>query len=1366
MRTQDQLAELVPLTGSDELFHCRVQKTSTSGVEDLQVSVSTTKDNTPAGKCEAARASLWRMEQKTKEEGLKVFHKVAEHGLSSKTWLLFPSGSPAPKGVEVDTWYNVSIPVVTLTVSKPKQSTTGITQENKETKLFFELLKPNLVGIGAKLPPDAVLSVRRCPTGQFNARNEAATYFREKEAAKQKTHWGSVRADRLLDDNQWGDFAKMFVSSKSTLHDNLFDCEQNGELMFLIIEYCNVFSKFSSFFYDDQASQKFHQSLRVGTSSGKCGDTLLSSANTLRVSRNTFAHKFERMLRSPSDTEILEYQKIIESVENFLDAVQAILKHYEEGCILEDEKNLHQKAVHATANALGELQNSGPNIHLNDRMLAELIRSIEDTITDREIMVEKIKHLRQLADLDTSRSMCSLVAQSGSFLHAFLSGDCEKTRKNLESEKTLFEALYSKATKTQGLGPHCDGFPWPKSFSIDLTVPHGERNEDTNVTALTGLRLVSDVSMSGYERHADAISKSMMYIPVFTSESLQQLCQHDSDPTDASIFLFQLILARELHETSKIMMKHQSSSARNLYPCALLRPIFLLTPSKIDELESSLRQEHMTKLTQLQRCARQQLEKMGLKVIEQDSLSPHGLFNYYKDKKVPDRSIDDTAAILLKEISAEIQNLYMESMAYNFPQSLELSKFLSDAAMSRYAPILARHSIHSVQSFSTLDVATSCLASVAQAAAISSHLTPAIESKLLLDAVAIARKSPLAQPINVRFDKYVDQDASFCTAAFSSSGIDIFFSKKLTLVVFALGGFLAFVLPLLAFLSISGDDDFSCAVTPAIDTRWLASRWLSTLWLLSLGLISSSAVSYFRDPKLAKYIFSVFLILNVIEIVLLEMYLYDRYVYQLCPGNTSNYLRDCCLIDGVIHDDDPGAFVSRVLASKMSLPTWYFLRLIENTIRALFFIILAIFCVTKQSFVFVFFLSSWTLNSIYTILFYISLGAPVGPTIANNLNQLTLASLCVLKALHWYGQRISSEIAEKEAGKLKCVFSNLKLKDEDFCQCFESLTHKSSAVQQHSDIARFFEVSEFINGAFQVAHAANLLHAFVFFLFFISNNFIFLFQTWIGSLLKRGPGFKEQGLSELFDSPLPECMAKLNHVDALKLAMSKRDPSWTQPKGTFIKGPIKDVNRAISKIYRAYAGDVRRITDIVRCSVVLDTMKDINHFLLMLEEVCWIEKYDFNDAKQRVRQAENPLNFCNWSVIDWRQKMQLLLLFVWSYFTLYFLGLPPQYAENPIKRSGAFEIVRVKNRFKEESPVGGYRDVNIKVRIGFKSSLILNSPVFVPVEHWDDAGVQTVVCEIQVTPDNVLLLFCFPSQRLAGSLTEPLRRNVEEQQSA
>jgi hypothetical protein len=124
---------------------------------------------------------------------------------------------------------------------------------------------------------------------------------------------------------------------------------------------------------------------------------------------------------------------------------------------------------------------------------------------------------------------------------------------------------------------------------------------------------------------------------------------------------------------------------------------------------------------------------------------------------------------------------------------------------------------------------------------------------------------------------------------------------------------------------------------------------------------------------------------------------------------------------------------------------------------------------------------------------------------------------------------------------------------------------------------------------------------------------------------------KEQGVFVLFDSPLPEFFATFFDEKMLRKAIASKfnyngNSGWVQPKGTFIKGPIKDVNRAIAKIYRAYAVDVHRITDIVRCRVVLDTLVDINNFLTMLDATCWDEQYDFNDLKQRVLQGQNLTN--------------------------------------------------------------------------------------------------------------------------------------------
>jgi hypothetical protein len=105
---------------------------------------------------------------------------------------------------------------------------------------------------------------------------------------------------------------------------------------------------------------------------------------------------------------------------------------------------------------------------------------------------------------------------------------------------------------------------------------------------------------------------------------------------------------------------------------------------------------------------------------------------------------------------------------------------------------------------------------------------------------------------------------------------------------------------------------------------------------------------------------------------------------------------------------------------------------------------------------------------------------------------------------------------------------------------------------------------------------------------------------------------------------------------------------------------------------------------------------------------------------------------------------------------------------------GAFQLLRIKNRymskkkdvqrssispthwyflrFSEHSPPGGYRDINIKLKIGFRWALsfgnisfdVLESPfprdcdssrnpLFLPVQQWNElAGVKRIVVEIQL----------------------------------
>lgn len=90
----------------------------------------------------------------------------------------------------------------------------------------------------------------------------------------------------------------------------------------------------------------------------------------------------------------------------------------------------------------------------------------------------------------------------------------------------------------------------------------------------------------------------------------------------------------------------------------------------------------------------------------------------------------------------------------------------------------------------------------------------------------------------------------------------------------------------------------------------------------------------------------------------------------------------------------------------------------------------------------------------------------------------------------------------------------------------------------------------------------------------------------------------------------------------------------------------------------------------------------------------------------------------------------------WSSFCVRVLGLIPVEVNNPPANSHkAFELLRVRfskkkklsylptfvttrqirNRFSSSKTIGGYRDVNLKIRIGFKSDINTGFPVFCPV---------------------------------------------------
>ncbi len=135
----------------------------------------------------------------------------------------------------------------------------------------------------------------------------------------------------------------------------------------------------------------------------------------------------------------------------------------------------------------------------------------------------------------------------------------------------------------------------------------------------------------------------------------------------------------------------------------------------------------------------------------------------------------------------------------------------------------------------------------------------------------------------------------------------------------------------------------------------------------------------------------------------------------------------------------------------------------------------------------------------------------------------------------------------------------------------------------------------------------------------------------------------------------------------------------------------------------------------------------------------------------------------------------------WRAFLVKGLGLVPIVQTSAFKycdAHGAFQLLRVRapsltalcsmsplpqvrNRFAAHSPLGGYRDINVKIRVGFKSDAESGRPLFCPVyvdnaaaaavevmlmihcrKMWDQADVKTMVSH-PAPSFNFLLNFYF-----------------------
>jgi hypothetical protein len=269
--------------------------------------------------------------------------------------------------------------------------------------------------------------------------------------------------------------------------------------------------------------------------------------------------------------------------------------------------------------------------------------------------------------------------------------------------------------------------------------------------------------------------------------------------------LLELILARELH--SKF-----SFESSVLQPCAAIFPIF--RSEDVWKVSNFLSRKASTKTNEKVRSILQLNAIEPSVELKGNTLSPFEVFQYFakfqgikawmhgeEDNQI--QACSEKVLAIIQDRSKSLSSTFVKAHEGNTPQSIELRHWLQSVNMSYYARVLAHNSISSMHALSQLDENLKMMSKVAAEGAISSGRTHVAEYHQLLSAVKFAKKSELSKPLGDRFASFVDHDASFMTAAFSSRACDIMFAKPTVQVVF-----LIFGVSILAFLIYADMDNF------------------------------------------------------------------------------------------------------------------------------------------------------------------------------------------------------------------------------------------------------------------------------------------------------------------------------------------------------------------------------------------------------------------------------------------------------------------------------------------------------------------------------------------------------------------------------
>jgi hypothetical protein len=794
-----------------------------------------------------------------------------------------------------------------------------------------------------------------------------------------------------------------------------------------------------------------------------------------------------------------------------------------------------------------------------------------------------------------------------------------------------------------------DYFPWPRAFSHDDTVRGSSlRLFQDSYCLKDGYQWEGDGGTHG-GGFLGALRLSVVFAPIFSAEkkdgkfvgSLGQMIELAQEDKQDNVLL-ELIIARELHLLSKMA---PNSDKKALFPCSCILPLFRsqsvwavgeLLPDRPSAITNKKALDVMKLIGIPLSGMSEELRDGSLTVAKVWSF-----FGKFQGVKLYDHGSEKyqivaAARSIIRVIKDAVSALMIDVIDMNCAQLYELFGFLSEQNIPYYTSILASHNITSVSQLAVLNQSgsTKIIQLIAEKGNRHAHASStASELVKLRSAVAAAKVSPLSKSLNSRFRDFIDADASLVTALQSSSLFEILLSKKIVLLFIS-------VACMIIALSLIWQIVFPSDSTVRNNNQYVTIIQHSLFIVIYSVQILASIVAYARSPRQGKYLLSFacflwFCVNSLIYGVSVYSAIHDE--CRQCDQSNPAVLSQNSVVLNVLNQTCwPPIFAATCILMLFNQRLLVPVVFITFNLVILVPIFVSIFSVSTASNT-IFSLSQGGGYNFPLLMFWLSLYVmfrlflrignqhakkiykenaadldKVNSELDKNLRDqmVSLRSLTYRQSTseaptmtsyfrRMFGRTHPQQDSQStcERGEMSCsarkrgimvpllqsLASESKHFDSDhfggavdtssIMKALEKLskTSRSPIVQPHSSFASLIKDAEFINYAF---------------------------QEWVSVLLSSG-----------VDANVEKICNLSNDNDTTSHQQVK---SHEIIKGKHVRGPVKHIDRAIAKVtfrlctfcfvcsfltlpkaYRSYEGNFKRLTDVVRCSLVLDTPEDM-----------------------------------------------------------------------------------------------------------------------------------------------------------------------------